>query len=211
MSGLLTELEHRNLIKLTKNKKMADAYLFGIKKIEAALGQRPTAPESTAGDKKAATSLLGGSFLQVLNEAVELEDAEAEALRNDGEMKDILSTKDEEAKDARQQAVPGSGQKSASKAPAARKASNTRTRAGHTAGGRKGGRKKKAKEGEITVSTAIPVNARRPVFVAMPDRAHLQALVKKALDIAKGAGDDELPAFEEVRPWVRVQNLDVLV
>lgn len=212
LSGQLTELEHRNVIKLTKNLKMAKDFLFGSKKaVEAAVGERPTTGETvTSEEKRNAKALRGASFMQLLNEATLIDEAEGDGAKT--ETADQLAAT-EEAKEGRQPVhAPGSAQKSGSKAaaPKKEKTSNSRTRAGAGPAGKKGGKKKKAKEGDIVVDTAIPVPARRPLFTTMPDRAHLQALVRRTVDIAK-AKSEQLPAFEEVRPWVRVQNLDVLV
>lgn len=215
LSGQLTELEHRNVIKLTRNLKLAKDFLFGTKKaVEPAVGVRPVAGEAGAAaaseEKKSAKATRGASFMQLLNEASLQDDGEADGGKAEGTDQGGAA---EESKEGRQPVhAPGSAQKSASKAaaPKKEKSSNSRTRAGAATAGKKGGKKKKAKEGEIVVDTAIPVPARRPVYATMPDRDHLQALVRKAVDIAKKKSDAP-PAFEEVRPWIRVQNLDVLV
>lgn len=74
--------------------------------------------------------------------------------------------------------------------------------------GKKGGKKKKAKEKDIDLDWAIPEGVTRGLNLFLPDRRTMQRLVMRASNLKP---DEDEPYCEEVRPWVRIQNIDVHV
>jgi hypothetical protein len=215
--GPLTDLEHKNLLECAKNKKAATAFLAKGTKREAAVGTRAPPAESPT-PKKRATLTAGQGLLSVLQASGEAEmEEQRELSRNNEELYDAnqdlqQAATGEDASVSRQpvHALGRSPTKENDKKSAPKKAtSNSRTRVGGHAAGKKGGKKKKAKDEDIQIEHTIPEGkGGRPAYLFAPDRAEMQRMVTRAAALKP---DEEVPRLEEVRPWMRLQNQDVHV
>ena len=83
----------------------------------------------------------------------------------------------------------------------------SKSRMSTTSPGKKG-RKKKGKGDDNYIDWTIPEGKTKPLNLFLPDRVTMQKLVLKAAGLKEGVDE---PPCEEVRPWVKIQNMDVLV
>lgn len=79
-------------------------------------------------------------------------------------------------------------------------------------GGRKGKKTKKAKKGDDDVVIDPRINPEAdspPINVFLPDRSLMQTLVTRAAQLK--LGKDRAPEWEQVRPWIRINNPDIMI